>query len=265
MAVTHAKVSGLADGDNTDEVRPSDWNAAHTVSIVNADVSATAAIAETKLALTNVHPSGASTHYTGFESDGTLVMHGNATVWEDLRVEPTVRGTGQNNPAFEKYLDNSTNNSIGVYLYSFPDEAANSENEVYFSMQMPHQWASTPIYIHVHWIGSTSDTTAAPRWGLEYAWVNIGGTYTDSTIIYAVTKFPVDADVTALKHYLTQFAAIDPSTTANGLSSVLIGRLFRNSSDAADTYNVGGNKCGLLYIDAHYEADTLGSRSELAK
>lgn len=272
MSVTHAKVSAIPDGDNTDEVRPSDWNADHTVSIANADVSASAAIVESKLSLNyathaeaHVHPPGAATHYTEFESDGTLVAHGNAMTWEDLRIEPVARGTGSNNPAFEKYLDDSTNASKGVYLYSFPDEDASSENEVFFTMQMPHAWAGTPIYMHVHWIGSHSDTTAAPRWGLEYAWQSIGGTYADTTIIYAVTKHPVDADVTALKHYLTSFAAIDPSTTANGLSSVLIGRIFRNSSNVADTYNVSGNKCGLLYIDAHYQADTLGSREELSK
>jgi hypothetical protein len=187
------------------------------------------------------------------------------TAWEDLRVEPTARTTGTFAPTFEKWLDDSGNSSRGVYLYSFDDAASNAEKEVFFTMQMPHAWNATPIYFHVHWIGSTSDTTAAPRWGLEYQWMDIGETYTNSSIVYGITKYPVDADITALKHYLTTFTPLDPSTTANGLSSILIGRLFRNSSDAADTYNVGGNKCGLLYIDAHYQMDALGSDEELSK
>jgi hypothetical protein len=214
-------------------------------------------------AITGIVP--ASAHYTTFETDGTMVMNGNATVWEDLRIEPTARTTGSFAPTFEKYVDDSGGTSRGVYLYSFDDAASNAEKEVFFSMQMPHSWAATPISLHVHWVGTHNDTVAAPRWGLEYAWRSIGGTFTDSVIIYTVDKYPVDANVTALKHYLSEFVDLNPSTTANGISSILVGRLFRNSSDAADTYNVSGNKCGLLYIDAHYEANTLGSREELTK
>lgn len=204
-------------------------------------------------------------NYSAFEGDGTLKFVGDAKVWDDLRVEPVARTTGNNAPAFEKYYDDAAGTSRGVYLYSFDDAIAANEKEIFFTMQMPHGWASTAIDIHVHWVGAVDDTTAEPRWGLEYVWQNIGNVYGDTTTIYAATKYPTDANVTANKHYLTEFAAISPGTTANGLSSVLIGRLFRNSSDAADTYDATGAKCGLLYIDAHYEIDTIGSRSELSK
>ncbi len=49
---------------------------------------------------------------------------------------------------------------------------------------------------------------------------------------------------------------------ADGLSSILIGRLFRNSSAAGDTYT---DKVGLLYIDAHYQINSLGSTDEYTK
>ena len=56
--------------------------------------------------------------------------------------------------------------------------------------------------------------------------------------------------VSILENWLpTEFTDITPGATEDGLSSILIGRLFRNSSNVADTYNVSGNKCGLLYID----------------
>lgn len=51
MSITHLKVSTVPDGADTSVVRPSDWNADHVVSIVNADVDAAAAIDESKLNL----------------------------------------------------------------------------------------------------------------------------------------------------------------------------------------------------------------------
>lgn len=212
---------------------------------------------------------GDSTNNTTFETDGTMVMNGTATVWEDLRVEPSVRGTGVRNPSFEQYLTNGAG-SIGVFLYSFDDALVAAEKEIYFTVQMPHAWKGTAIYPHVHWIGSAADTAANPRWGLEYSWADIGTDFGNTTIIYTTAEKigaggATDANVTINRHYINAFSAITPTTSQDGISSVLIGRLFRNSSDAGDTYNVGGNKCGLLYIDIHYEIDTLGSRTEYTK
>ena len=51
MSVTHTFVSAIPDSGDATLVQPSDWNAAHTVSIADADVAAGAAIAESKLAL----------------------------------------------------------------------------------------------------------------------------------------------------------------------------------------------------------------------
>lgn len=189
--------------------------------------------------------------------------------WEDLRVEPTARTTGTNAPAFEKYYDNADGLSRGVYLYSFDDAAVSSEKEVFFSMQMPHAWAATPIYLHVHWVGTVNDTTAAPRWGLEYAWMDLGGAYGDTVFVYSdgvnYAGAATSANVTAGTHYISKFAAIVPGANQDGLSSILIGRLFRNSSDAGDTYNASSNKCGLLYIDAHYQSNSMGSTTEYSK
>lgn len=38
-----------------------------------------------------------------------------------------------------------------------------------------------------------------------------------------------------------------------------------NKTSVLDTYNVEDNKCGLLYIDAHFEINDLGSRHEYVK
>lgn len=196
--------------------------------------------------------------------------------YDDLRVEPTARTTGTNTPSFEKWFDDAglaivaaSGTSRGIYLYSFDDAAVASEKEVFFEMQLPHGWNLSTIDIHVHWIGSHNDTTAAPRWGLEYGWKSLGQTYAGTSTVYTdgvnYVTGGTDADVTAGIHYISQFASITPGATQNTISSVLIGRIFRNSSSASDTYNVASNKCGLLYIDAHIVYDSIGSIAEYNK
>lgn len=195
----------------------------------------------------------------------------NLDVWDDLRIEPTARTTGDNAPVFEKWLDDAAGTSRGVYLYSFDDAATNSQKEIFFNMQMPHTWDGSSIHMHVHWIGNVADTTAAPNWGLEYAWKDFGQVFGDTTIIYTDGKNyntiggGYSADVVAYTHYKSKFAAISPGTTAGYISSIMGCRLFRFSGDATDTYNADGNKCGLLYIDAHFRINSIGSNQEYIK
>ena len=210
------------------------------------------------------------TVYSRVKSDGRW-RHDGATTWNDLRIEPVARSTGANAPSFEKYFDDAGGTSRGVYLYSFDDAPGGSEKEIFFTMQMPHDWKEgTAIRLHCHWVGSVNDTTSAPRWGLEYVWKDIGQTFGDTVIVYSTGvnidgSGSSDPNITAGKHYISEFTVITPGTDANNISSIIIGRLFRNSANAGDTYDAATNKCGLLYIDAHYEVDSFGSDSEFVK
>lgn len=56
--------------------------------------------------------------------------------------------------------------------------------------------------------------------------------------------------------------SITPSTSQDDISSVLVVRLFRNSSNAADTYT--GGAFGLSF-DLHHERNTDGSRTQWEK
>lgn len=208
---------------------------------------------------------GSDIDYVEIGYDGTFTLVSDATAYEDLRIEPTVRqAAGAGVPAFEKYFDDAGGTSRGVFLYSFTDEAvAGNEKEVFFTMQTPHGWDGTPISMHVHFVPAATVNTSDIIWGLEYCWKDIGETYADTLIIQSSTTLvPDDANITAGKHYIAEFADITPGLTADGLSSILIGRLFRNSSDGGDTYT---DKVGLLYIDAHYAVNTFGSREEYVK
>ena len=195
-------------------------------------------------------------------TNGTLNLE--AAVWDDLMISVLAAKPGPANPpSFEKWKDNGAG-STGVYLYFFPPSAI---DDLFFCVQMPHEWKlGSEIHPHVHWIPkTTADGTPANqkvRWGLEYTFVEIGGTFGNTSIIYGADHLPPDADVIAGKHYITSFSAITPTASQDGLSSMMVCRLFRDSTNPADNYE---HDAGLLQFDLHYQIDQMGSRQEFIK
>lgn len=202
------------------------------------------------------------TNYTQWDKTGHQTMVGTAQPWDDLRVEPVTRTTGVNAPTFEKWYDDAGGTSRGVYLYSFDNAVESSQKEVFFTMQLPHAWNQDDIDIHVHWVAESTAASSKVRWGLEYVWKSIGEVFGDTTIIYADTDTEGATGTTANEHKVTEFGLMSPGTTQDDISSILICRLFRHSSDAADTYT---GKVGLLYVDAHYQVNSIGSNDEYVK
>lgn len=179
----------------------------------------------------------------------------NTIVWDDLRFEPVVRGTGSKNPSFVSWLN-------GLFLYDFDNALVAAEKEVWFNVQMPHGWKEgSAVYPHVHWTNRATGTAGhVCRWGLEYTKAKIGATFPATTTVYAAT-IAGGGDITvANEHMLSSFPSID--MTGDTVSTVLVCRMFRNSSDAADTYT---GTAGLLYVDWHVQLDAFGSRNELSK
>ena len=90
---------------------------------------------------------------------------------------------------------------------------------------------------------------------MEYSWTNVDGTFSSSTIIETTS-----ANSTAYKHNITSFGTI--SGVGKTISSILLIRLSRNGTSAADTY--ANNGC-LLDFDIHYQSDSLGSATSTYK
>ena len=197
---------------------------------------------------------GGTTDGVKIAKGGELSLIGTATVWDDLRVAPDVKGTGAKDPSWSAWLS-------GLYLYDFDNAAAGSEKEIWFNIQMPHGWKEgTSVYPHVHWVNDTAGTAGqVVRWGLEYTVAKIGATFPAVTTVYATTIVGGGDITVADEHLITSF---DPITmTGNTISTILVCRLFRNSSNAADTYS---GTAGLLSIDWHFEIDKIGSSTEFA-
>jgi len=149
---------------------------------------------------------------------------------------------------------------LRTYVFS-----ASTQEELYFNAQMPHAWDGSAVYPHAHWMATTaSDGTPAAQkvaWRMEYVWASIGSTYAAATTVAGSTSYP-DEEVLANKHYITSFTPMSPSTAQDGLSSMLLCRLYRDSTAAADTFEHGAY---LLEVDFHYRINTVGSREELSK
>jgi hypothetical protein len=195
--------------------------------------------------------SNTSGNSTQIEPDGTIKLLGNATVWDDLRVPLFSRGGG----TAPSYSSGFAGNS-GLYYWSF---AGNSTNNMYFEMQMPHSWAGTTIYPHVHWSPTTTNTGTV-RWLMEYTWCNVNSTFGASSV------FTMDSVVSVSSQWNNIIApsgdGITPSASQNAISSIMIGRIYRAGGGTGDTY---ANAAALLSIDFHFEIDTMGSRDTTTK
>ena len=191
---------------------------------------------------------GDGTNLTKFESDGTVVFEGNATVWDDVRVPGLLTKIGASAPTLIAV------SSSNLQVYAF-DGAATLE-QVFFTIQMPHSYKlGTTIHPHVHWAPTTA-STGDVVWQLEYAMADINGTISSETLITATDA----ASTVAWQH---QYADVGNLTsTFSDVSGIIMGRLYRDPSDGDDTF---GNDAAFLEFDVHFEIDTVGSRAETSK
>lgn len=188
------------------------------------------------------------------ETDGTVRMDAGAMVWDDLRVTMD-KGS---NAAILDYLSGGSGPQIWYFRNNAGVEAMS------FTVQLPHSWKEgTAIYPHLHWTPKATGTGNV-EWNFEYTWVN----YNSSTpeVFPAITTSVVlsSGPFTANTHLITPLTSGNAGISASGkkISSILVCRIWRNSSNSNDTYAANA---GLLFLDFHYELDTFGSRDEYAK
>lgn len=202
---------------------------------------------------------GEPPNYLEVAAGGKVTAKGTATWFDDVRVEPTARGTGTKSPTYTNYAAGGS--ASGLYLYVFDNALAVAEKELNFKLQMPHgKLLNSLIHLHIHWVALTTGAAGEKvRWGLEYTKANPNGVFgAVGAIVYATDPVnPPSTTPTAHTHYITEFPDIDMSGDA--LSTILLCRVFRNSSNAADTF---AGSAGLLYIDCHVEFERWGSNDE---
>lgn len=200
---------------------------------------------------------GNDTDYSEIEQDGTLEFHGNAKVWNDYVVPfSSVKTKATKTPTWESFMGD-------IHQYAFGSiDASSNEHEVGFVIQLPHDWDSSPIYPHIHW-SPANDNAGSVVWAIDYTWVNYNASSPMAfpTVITSITTSQALSN-DGLKHLITAFDPIVPSSDQNDISSILVIRFYRNSSNAEDDYNA---KAFALSFDIHYRSNTTGSREEYIK
>lgn len=186
-----------------------------------------------------------------YQSGNLSVDHITLTepVWDDIRLSGSSLATGAAAPDQITWIAGSNLKVKGF------DGTATTEM-LYFELQFPHSYKEgTDIHPHIHW-GPTNTNAGDVKWNLEYSWVNIGDTPPAPTTITLVQA----AGGVAFAHKMVDFPII--SGTNKTMSSMIVGRLYRNPTDVADTY---ASDAALLELDFHYQIDGLGSVSETSK
>ena len=178
--------------------------------------------------------------------------------WDDLRVT----------------LDNGSNaaqiNSIpgisGPQLWYF--RYGQGVEAMSFQVQLPHTWVEgTTIYPHLHWTPGGSNVSGDVEWNLDYTCVNYDATTVQvfpAITTNSVVASPASGNFVQNGHYITALSTANAGIDGTGkkISSILICRLWRNSSTTGDTYN---DDAGVLFLDFHIQIDGYGSRSTFVK
>lgn len=187
-----------------------------------------------------------SSNYVTVDCKNLILSSG---VWDDARVPITAtKAAGVNDPTFAKFRD-SGGGSVGVYAYDF---SAVTKQELFFALQLPHTYKEgTDIYPHVHWSPPTTESGNVV-WGIEYSWVNEYNAFPNT----ASTTVTSAANSTAYAHRRAEFGAINGAGKIR--SSMLMGRIYRDSTNTADTYSTGAF---LLEIDFHHQVNKLGTET----
>lgn len=169
--------------------------------------------------------------------------------WNDLRVpllSTNAGGTNAPTPVVVKVKGGSQ----GVFAFQF---SATTEQELYCSVQLPHELYKTHAHPHVHWITPTPAANATAVWGIEYLIANVNATYPAATTIATAAG---GAGNVAFKHVLTELPEIDLSQAKD--SSVLLVRFFRDATNASDTLGA----CWASDFDLHVQIRDRGSLLE---
>jgi len=183
-------------------------------------------------------------------------------VWDDYVVPLGLAGRrGNSDPTWTQ---------LGASALYLPGFSASQDNEVFFSIQMPHMAAQggkfngrfdqdeleNKMDIHVHWMPSTTNTGNC-LWQIDH-WVSVRGTaYSDDDV---VTTQKLVAASGVITETITEIVEIPTSLPTNWPDSTcIVCRLSRQGTDVTDTFT--GVALGIS-VDCHMLRYRLGSQDE---
>jgi hypothetical protein len=189
-------------------------------------------------------------NYSEFESDGTLVFKGDATVWRDIDFPVVIRNAAANRPIITTLQGNLTAPRWVVNDYF-----------VHEGQEFVHEWKEgSEVFWHIHVYQEVDATDSYLKFEVEYTWSNVSPT--GVTIPANTTIQSGDLLVpggTGLKFFIFSIGSFTP--TGGKIAAHVKPRLKRiAASGTAPTTNPF---CEMLQL--HVECDTSGSREMVTK
>jgi hypothetical protein len=181
------------------------------------------------------------------EKINQLVEIHNRVVFDDYIISGLSIGKGANAPDLAEFRG-------GLFLNAFAGTGVTVE-QGFFTLHILHgiKAGTTPTF-HVHWAHNQASPSGDVKWQLDYSMAKG----------YGVSTFPAPTSLfttrPALAQYVHDISDDDDmplaSITELEPDTVILGRIYRDPADAADTFE---NDAFLIQIDMHYERDKPGT------
>lgn len=186
---------------------------------------------------------GIAPNYTSFDTNGTLTQYGSATTYDDSLSPIIIQANVSQAPSW----------SPTYMQYFFHDDILAQQDFAYVQIQLSHKYKNgSDLECHLHWSPSSTNTGDV-NFSLEYSIKPLGATY---TLPYTKISAKQAGSGTAMKSQIFSFPDINGSGL--GASSVLVGKLMRESASTTDTFT---GDAYVTYFDCHYEQDKLGTNN----
>lgn len=188
-------------------------------------------------------------HYFKVEADGTVVLMGNATAYDDISLSGLSFSAGG---ASAPDLINFVNSNCITYGF---DGNATTER-LYLTTEMHHDYMEgTDLELHIHWAPSTANLGNV-KWQIYYTWQNKDGTFETPVLLPVISE----ARGVAWQNTYASFGMI--SGLNKVINSQLLLQVFRVPTDGEDTYP---DNAAFIAFGIHYKKDGFGSRTITAK
>lgn len=200
---------------------------------------------------------GTAPDYVQFESDGTIVLNGAATVWDDINHSfASAKVPAANAPTWATFIGN-----IKAYTFAINDYVDMEPMEVLHGYK-----EGTDLEFHLHYVTNGLDATdRTVKFEIEYSYANMGnptttgvGSALPSTTVVSMEQ-TIPADTPDKTHMYTDIDDINGTGIAIGaIVAVRFKRIAASGTDpTSDPY--------CLMLGIHHEIDTLGSNTEYVK
>lgn len=189
----------------------------------------------------------------GIEFSTPVHFSGNGLYWDDVRTPLTATTVSATRPPVMKAI----RGDLKIYAFENQSVLAN-EQEVYFTIQMPHGWDGSEVDPHLHYMVADSSTPTSDDtvvFELEYNCPGLTGSLAATNTVMAATQ-------TVPSPYTLGYLDFADITPANELSSLCLFHLVRKSSTATDNF---AHNVYAIEVDFHFRRNALGSRQEASR